>query len=443
MISKKVLASLYVVTSVCASLAWGESDAAAKYVAEYNRVSGAYNDIMKSIEKAKNGNEWDEKFHQLQGFMSNPGFDKNSGIALCAHLKSLDHHQLEYVENIIDSEITKMSLKSCRAELLTRINYASKFRKTSFDLDSDISNIRPIAFEERVVDENLKVLSNQGFKDKEVMLTFDDGPTKNVTPNILNALKKAGVKGAFFNTGRMAIANSDMVKRVIAEGHVLGSHSYFHTLMMGRQVNRGKMSYDYFMSEFIGGHMAVYSAAKFIDPFFRFPNGCSNQNMARNVAELGLKNFRWSVDSFDWQFQVSKNPDYEKRRQDILRSFVTQLRGSNNRGIVLMHDIFKQSGEALPLILNYLSDNGFKVVLLKPAHRQVTPNQQFPLVTQAYDYINARGMKLSQVRPATTAEGDPVSPIDYKSPVDFFAMFPQLTYQQHAIDPAASECEYR
>lgn len=442
MISKKVLASLYVVTSVCASLAWGDNDAAVKYIAEYNRVAGAYGDIMKSIEAASNGDQWDENFHKLQGFMASPGFDKNSGLALCAHLKSLDLHQLEYVENIIDSDVTKISLKSCRSDLLTRINYASKFRRASFDLDNDISSIRPIAFEERVIDDKVNTYSNQGFRDKEVMLTFDDGPTKNVTPNILNALKQAGVKAAFFSTGRMAIANSDMVKRVLAEGHILGSHSYFHTLMMGRQVNRGKMSYDFFMSEFVGGHMAVYSAAKFIDPYFRFPNGCSNQNMARNVTELGLKNFRWSVDSFDWQFQVSKNPDYEKRRQDILRSFVTQLRKSNNKGIVLMHDIFKQSGEALPLILNYLSDNGFKVVLLKPAHRELNSNQEFPLVTQAYNYANSRGLRLSQIAPEVR-NGETVSPEGYKSPVDFFSMFPQLTYQQHAINPAAADCEYR
>lgn len=270
------------------------------------------------------------------------------------------------------------------------------------------------------------------------MLTFDDGPRKKTTPQILAALQKAGVKAAFFNTGVSVVDNKEVAQNILKQGHILGSHTYYHTLMMGQNLNRGKMAYDQFLTEIISGHLAVYSAGKYIDPYFRFPNGCSNQNMARNVSELGLKNFRWSIDSHDWEFSRGS---YEERRQKILNSFVMALKASRNRGIVLMHDIHQQTVDTLPLILNYLAENNFKIVLLMPNHRDTTPEQRLPLVTQALNYLNDHNMTFMDIRPPapqSDQKGRQLLDLNFNANVDFFEMFPQLSYQEHETNPKAS-----
>ncbi|KHD88699.1 MAG: hypothetical protein OM95_07815 [Bdellovibrio sp. ArHS] len=412
-----------------------------RLAAEMVRVSGVYNQIIQDISQSKSGNEFDEHYHKLRAFIVNPGNDKFSGMALCLQLKSLPIGELEYVQSIIESDDAAISLKDCSGDLERKLMIANLTKKASLNLDSDIQKIRRIPFEERTVP-NLDYLSMQGLNDKEVMLTFDDGPTQRTTAPILEALKKAGVKAAFFSTGRQALQNRDLTQRILAEGHLLGSHSFYHTLMMGREVNRGKMSYDYFLSEMIGGHVGVYASAGYIDPYFRFPNGCMNKNMRRNATELGLKIFGWSVDSFDWQYGVSKYKNDEERRQLILQSFLKALKGSKNRGIVLMHDVFKQSAEALPLILNYLADNGYKVVLLKPEDRNMNSRADLPVVTQAVNFMKTYNVKVLDLKPRADQSGEPVSPRGYEPErFRYRDMFPQLSYQDSPIDPYTTACE--
>ncbi|WP_373998352.1 polysaccharide deacetylase family protein [Bdellovibrio bacteriovorus] len=433
-----LMSSLFVGLNAFAA---GEVHEQTKFAAEMERVSGVYNQIIQDISKSKSGNEFDEHFHKLRAFIVNPGNDKFSNLALCVQLKSLPMGELEYVQSIIESEDAAIALKDCSGDLQRKIMIANLTKKASLNLDADIQKIRRIPFEERTVP-NIDYLSMQGLNDKEVMLTFDDGPTQRTTVPILEALKKAGVKAAFFSTGRQALQNKALTQRILQEGHILGSHSFYHTLMMGREVNRGKMSYDYFLSEMIGGHVGVFSSAGYIDPYFRFPNGCMNKNMRRNATELGLKIFGWSIDSFDWQYGVSKYKNDEERRQLILQSFLKALRGSKNRGIVLMHDVFKQSAEALPLILNYLADNGYKVVLLKPENRDMQDRSNLAVVTQAVQFMNTYNIKVTDLKPRADQNGEPVKPLGYEP--DRFRyrdMFPQLSYQNSPIDPLTTACE--
>lgn len=408
-----------------------------KYVREYNRVADHINELLNKIGAAKDAAEFDGLFHELRAFVNHPGTDRYSNLALCAYMKGAPASHLSYLESIIESPDASLSLASCQGELLTLIERHSLQKNVSLDISQDINDlIRPLPYEERTVP-NIGYLSMQGFKDKEVMLTFDDGPTQKTTGPILDALKKAGIKAGFFSTGRQAKYNSDLVKRILAEGHVLGSHSYYHTLMMGREVNRGKMSYDYFMNEFVGGHMGVFAAGGYIDPYFRFPNGCMNKNMKANVNELGLKIFGWSVDSFDWQYSIGKYPDAKARQQAILASFVKQLRAANNKGIVLMHDVFRQSAEALPLILRYLADNGFKVVLLKPENRDM---RHLPMVTQAVEYLKAERLQLKDLIPPSKDGSTGIASMDFQAKVNYQRMFPQLSYQYSPVDPLAKGC---
>jgi len=419
------------------------NDEAVKYVTEFQRVQSMYRDLSGKIENAQDGAEFDGQYHAMQAFLINPGQNAYSGTSLCALLKNVDPNELLYFAAIIDSPDTNISLKFCKPELASRMEMAKALTPVSFDLTADIAAVRPIPYEERIIDPNIDYFSNQGFAEKEVMLTFDDGPTERNTYPILAALKQAGVKAAFFSTGRQAMQNPQVTQEVLREGHVVGSHSYYHTLMMGREVNRGVMPYEFFLSEFISGHLGVYEASKYVDPYFRFPNGCMNQTMRKSVSDLGLKIFGWNVDSFDWSFTVHKFTDAEARRQLILKSLTTQLEQRQRRGVILMHDIFEQSAEALPLVLNYLSDNGYKVILLKPAVRDMSLTARLPVVAQALDFMQSHNLTLKEIRPPVNANGDVLPPADYKPSFDFYEMFPSLERMpENVINASTNSCSY-
>lgn len=433
---------------MCSPLAFANSkdssDNMVMYVTEFQRVQQTYRSLVHNIENAQDGSEFDGHYHTMQAFLINPGANTYSNLSLCELLKQVDPAELSYFSAIIDSPDTDRSLQLCKPAIQQRINLSKALMPVTFDLNADIAAVHPIPFEERIIDPELGYVSNQGFADKEVMLSFDDGPTERNTYPILAALKQAGVKAAFFSTGRQAMQNPSITQEVLREGHVVGSHSYYHTLMMGREVNRGVMPYEFFLSEFVSGHLGVYAASKYIDPYFRFPNGCMNQTMRKNVNDLGLKIFGWNVDSFDWSFTVHKYQDAEARRQLILQSLITQLNQREHRGVILMHDIFEQSAEALPLVLNYLADNGYKVVLLKPADRDMSPTARLPVVAQALDYMQSHNLTLKEIRPPVNANGDILPPATFKPAVDFYDMFPGLERMpEGVIDPATKSCDYK
>ncbi|HEX7674963.1 MAG TPA: polysaccharide deacetylase family protein [Bdellovibrio sp.] len=440
--SIKSLLSVLAVAGLYSSGSFAQNVQSTEYLKEMKRIKAEYSKGMKQIAAAKNGNEWDERYHQLQGFMGSPGPSALSNQALCDHLKTIDANELEYVGSIIESDATSKSLAGCRTALLNKIQFNLKNRHASFDMESDIANIRPIAFEIREVDENRDRFSYEGLGPKEVMLSFDDGPRASTTPHILDMLKKAGVKAAFFNLGSNALSNKKLVSRVLEEGHILGSHTFTHTLMMASKVRCGKISYDQFLAEMISGHIGVYNAQNYVDPFFRFPNGDADSDMRRNVKELGLKDFRWNADSHDWFYSPGVISDYEKRRQTILRTFVMELKGEKvvdntghvifqekpasmkDRGIVLFHDIHQQTVDTLPLILNYLADNGYKVVLLTSANYR---HERSTVVEQADQYMHSHGISMSQILPPRTADGQVYDSSAFKAKVDFYSLMPQLT----------------
>lgn len=410
-----------------------------KYAMEFQRVSSEYTRHMDEITMAKDASEFDNKFHELKAFIAHPGNSRYSNSALCGVFENLPSSELEYHESLIDGEEGALSLRSCRHHLKHRLTTLRMRQNVNLQWSNLALTVKKLPFEVRTISEH-DYLSHQGLNEKEVMLTFDDGPTQKTTVPILDTLKQAGIKAAFFSTGRQAQFNKDVAQRILKEGHLLGSHSYYHSLMMGREVNRGNMSHDYFLSEMVGGHIGVYLASGHIDPYFRFPNGCMNKNMRRNANELGLKIFGWSVDSHDWKFTARAYPDISQRRIAILKNFIDALKASKNRGIVLMHDVFTQSAEALPLILNYLADNNFKVVLLVPKERHMGDYQNLPVIGQALDYMKRENLKLNDIIPPSKdgIVGE-ISP-SFESKARFERMFPQLTYQYSPADPLTKSC---
>src|SRR5712671_5730990 len=208
--------------------------------------------------------------------------------------------------------------------------------------------------------------------EKEIVLTFDDGPWPVNTPAVLKSLADECTKAVFFPIGKHATYHPEILKQVAAAGHTVGAHTWSHA-----NLNSKKMSEQQAVEEIEKGFSAVKLALGAApSPFFRFPQ---LQHGPAAVAYLGSRNvaiFSCDLDSFDFK---------AKDATQVINSVLTKLQKSG-KGIILMHDFQKHTAEALPLLLRRLKAGGYKVVHMKA---------KAPLQTVAeYDEMLAKEMKL-------------------------------------------------
>jgi peptidoglycan/xylan/chitin deacetylase (PgdA/CDA1 family) len=208
--------------------------------------------------------------------------------------------------------------------------------------------------------------------DKEVVLTFDDGPWPGNTPSVLKALADECTKAIFFPIGKHATYHPEILKQVAAAGHTVGAHTWSHA-----NLNSKKISEQQARDEIEKGYSAVKLALGTApSPFFRFPE---LQHGPAAVAYLGSRNvaiFSCDVDSFDFK---------AKDATQIVNTVMTKLEKSG-KGIILMHDFQKHTAEALPTLLRRLKAGGYKIVQMKA---------KAPFETLAeYDEALVRDMKV-------------------------------------------------
>jgi peptidoglycan/xylan/chitin deacetylase (PgdA/CDA1 family) len=187
--------------------------------------------------------------------------------------------------------------------------------------------------------------------DKEVVLTFDDGPWPVNTPAVLKALADECTTGIFFAVGKHATYHPDILRQVAAAGHTVGSHTWSHV-----NLNKKGMTEQQARDEIEKGFSAVRLALGAAPaPFFRFPQ---LQHPPAMVAYLGTRDiamFSCDLDSFDFK---ASTPD------KIVETVMTKV-NKLGKGIILMHDFQKHTAEALPALLSRLKAGGFKVVQMK------------------------------------------------------------------------------
>jgi peptidoglycan-N-acetylglucosamine deacetylase len=187
--------------------------------------------------------------------------------------------------------------------------------------------------------------------DKEVVLTFDDGPWPGNTPAVLKALADECTKAVFFSIGKHATYHPEILKQVLAAGHTVGTHTWSHA-----NLNSKKLTEQLVKDEIEKGNSAVkFALGAAPTPFFRFPE---LQHNPAGMAYLGTRNiamFSCDLDSFDFR---AKNAD------QIINTVMTKL-DKQGKGIILMHDFQKHTAEAMPALLQRLKAGGYKVVLMK------------------------------------------------------------------------------
>lgn len=188
-------------------------------------------------------------------------------------------------------------------------------------------------------------------RDKEVVLTFDDGPWPVNTPSVLKTLAEECTKAIFFPIGKHATYYPEILKHVAAEGHTIGSHTWSHA-----NLNNKRLTDDQRKDEIEKGFSAVkWALGAAPSPFFRFP---ALQHPPAMVTYLGERNISmWScdLDSFDFKSRTA---------QKIVDTVMSKLE-KNGKGIILMHDFQKHTAEALPEIMKRLKAGGYKVVQVK------------------------------------------------------------------------------
>ena len=189
--------------------------------------------------------------------------------------------------------------------------------------------------------------------DKEVVLTFDDGPFPPTTAKVLAALASECVQATFFLIGRNAEANPAIVKRIAAAGHTIGHHTWSHRPLdkIGQpqaieEIDRG----------IAADEMALRGEARRIPstPFFRFPGFASTPALLANLQSRGIAVFGADLWASDWE---PMSPDQQLH-------LVTARLEQAGKGIVLLHDTKAQTAKMLPAFLQYLRRNGYKVVHL-------------------------------------------------------------------------------
>lgn len=204
----------------------------------------------------------------------------------------------------------------------TSNNSVSRINKTNYEYDVVIN---------RKIDKSKKMIA----------LTFDDGPNYN-TSKVIDVLNKYDIKATFFVLGSRAINNKNILKKMADSGMEIGNHTYNHLLLTKYDENKIR-------SEIEDTSEVIYSATKKRPKLLR-PSYGSVNNKIKKVANMPI--IIWDIDTLDWKYHNSKR---------ITSRVVNKVRDGD---IILMHDIYSASLNALSNIIPILQDNGYEFVTI-------------------------------------------------------------------------------
>jgi peptidoglycan/xylan/chitin deacetylase (PgdA/CDA1 family) len=191
--------------------------------------------------------------------------------------------------------------------------------------------------------------------DKEVVLTFDDGPLPPYSNQILDILAAECVKATYFLVGEMARAYPAVVRRIYEQGHTIGTHSDTHPTRFGfLPIERIRYEIDNGISDV----SAALGDPKYLAPFFRIPGLERSDTAESELSARGLIVFSSDTVADDWHHNINPNQ---------IMSLALKRLEARGKGILLLHDIHPKTVAALPGLLKELKDNGFRIVQVVPA----------------------------------------------------------------------------
>ena len=181
--------------------------------------------------------------------------------------------------------------------------------------------------------------------EKKLYLTFDCGYENGNTPVILAALKKHQAPAVFFAVGNFVRDNPDLIKQMVAEGHIVGNHTMTHPDM-------SKISSEDSFQKELQGVEKIYkeTTGQEMEKFYRAPQGIySTENLAM-AKELGYSTFFWSLAYVDWI------QDQQPSREEALSKLLTRVHPG---AIVLLHNTSSTNGAILDELLTRWEEMGY------------------------------------------------------------------------------------
>jgi peptidoglycan/xylan/chitin deacetylase (PgdA/CDA1 family) len=178
--------------------------------------------------------------------------------------------------------------------------------------------------------------------DHAIALTFDDGPSRENTPRILDVLEREGVPATFFVLGERAEKMPDLVTEIDDRGHEIGNHTWSHGSLRSMWASQIE-------DELRRTGDAVFAAIGRRPALFRPPFGRYAPSALPIVGALGMNVVLWSVDGEDWE-----------RDPEAIAQLVVRQAGAGD--IVLLHDRTATTAAALPAIIRGLRARGFRLV---------------------------------------------------------------------------------
>jgi peptidoglycan/xylan/chitin deacetylase (PgdA/CDA1 family)/TolA-binding protein len=265
------------------------------------------------------------------------------------------HDNLLSIQLTYREEVTRIfSQFATRGGAATREKWDAyiAFLRTVFDRQKILAEFGDVLPEEPASDTRGAAASREvfgtDFAPKSVALTFDDGPHPRYTEQVLALLRKYGIHACFFelgeNLGAVAAGGevklsrtADVAKKVLEDGHVIANHSFTHPVLP-------KLSPEQRTSEIERTSLLLTRVAGRKPDLFRAPYGARNQQILDQVTSDGLKSVMWNIDSLDWA-----DPIPESIAMRVLHELTQK-----QKGIILFHDIHKQSVLALSPVIEEL-----------------------------------------------------------------------------------------
>jgi len=179
---------------------------------------------------------------------------------------------------------------------------------------------------------------------KYVALTFDDGPVAANTTRLMNILKARNIKATFYVLGSRVKRNPSLMKRMVAEGHEVGNHTWTHGKLTA-------MSDTAVRSELDRTRDAIVAATGIKPRTMRPPYGALSTRQRNWIfKEYGYPTILWDVDPQDWK----------KPGTGVIKSRI--VNGSRSGSIILLHDLHSSSVDAVPSTVDALLRQGYKFV---------------------------------------------------------------------------------
>lgn len=186
--------------------------------------------------------------------------------------------------------------------------------------------------------------SNNATQNNWVAITFDDGPHPEFTLQVLKLLHRYNARATFFCIGREVAKHPDILKKIIAEGHTIGNHTYTHSK------NFGFFSTDKITGELQRTKDTIQHLTGLNVNLYRPAFGVTNPNISKAVSLLGLTAIGWSIRSLDTT---------NRSKKSVLHRITRRLKQGD---IILLHDTSAKTVEVLEQLLLFLQNNKMRSV---------------------------------------------------------------------------------